>query len=94
MKLLLKGKPLADVKTLGELGLKEGEEATVTAMLMGSAAASSDVEMKEAPAKTKALAEDAFWKELGAFLEKRLGGADIEEDPKEVLKAFRGAWKA
>lgn len=95
LKLLLKGRPLADVKTLGELGFVDGAEGVVTAMLMAGAPAKEvevkEVETAEAPKLVKALADEKFWEGLGGWLAKRLEGA--EEDPKAVLEKFRGAWK-
>ena len=106
LKLLLKGKPLADVKTLAELGIKphdggeqggeEGGEVVITVMLMAGATvggASAETEMKDDDAKVRLLEQDSFWKELGAFLTQKLGAAEVEEDPGKVLTAFRSAWK-
>jgi hypothetical protein len=99
LKLLLKGKPLSDLKTLGELGFKADGDGTITVMLMGGlspAAPGSPVtveaEMKEA--KTKLLAGDTFWKDLKDFLEQRLRKEEVEEDPEKVFDAFRRAWKS
>ncbi|KAA8894064.1 hypothetical protein FN846DRAFT_454768 [Sphaerosporella brunnea] len=104
LKLLLKGKPVSDVKTLSELGFKDGEDVTITVMLMGGAAAAAppassssppvpEVDMKEPPNKTKALSQEAFWEDLKVFLEETLGREDVEEDPKKVLQVFRAAWR-
>ncbi|KAF8245944.1 hypothetical protein K440DRAFT_645482 [Wilcoxina mikolae CBS 423.85] len=102
VKLLLKSKPLSDVKTLSELGFVDGDEVSITTMLMpgkaGEAvptppppAAVPEVEMKDV--KTQVLAEEGFWKELGIFLQERLGKEEVAEDPEKVLAAFRAAWK-
>jgi hypothetical protein len=97
MKLLLKAKPLADVKTIGELGLGDG--AVITVMLMaGGAGASPSIpaegeKVEEEKTKVKALGQAQFWEELKSFLEERLG-EETEEQPEEVLRAFRKAWKA
>ncbi|CCX13892.1 Similar to hypothetical protein [Botryotinia fuckeliana]; acc. no. CCD55490 [Pyronema omphalodes CBS 100304] len=100
IKLLLKAKPLADVKTIGELGLADGAVITVMLMAGGAGAAASGAEgAAEAEAavgageKEKALKGEKFWGELKEFLESRLGEG-TEEQPEEVLKAFRKAWKA
>jgi hypothetical protein len=98
LKLLLKGKPVSDVKTLAELGFKDGEEATITIMFMGPLPAPSapssppvpEVEMKDS--KAKALAQEEFWEALKVFLEEKLGSEDVEEDPKKVLAVFKAAW--
>lgn len=97
---MLKAKPLADVKTIGELGLADGAVITVMLMAGGAGAAASGAEgAAEAEAavgageKEKALKGEKFWGELKEFLESRLGEG-TEEQPEEVLKAFRKAWKA
>ncbi|KAF8543435.1 hypothetical protein BDD12DRAFT_212398 [Trichophaea hybrida] len=101
VKLLLKSKPLSDVKTLSELGFADGDEVTITTMLMpgkaGDAAppppsaAAPEVEMNDV--KTRVLAGEGFWKELGVFLQERLGKEEVVEDPEKVLAVFRAAWK-
>jgi len=105
VKLLLKAKPLSDVKTLSELGFADGDEVTITTMLMpGKASAAPEpvafppppatapeVEMKDV--KTRVLAGEGFWKELSVFLQERLGKEGVAEDPEKVLAAFRAAWK-
>ena len=102
LKLLLKGRPLVDVKTLAELGIKprdggeqggeEEDEVVITVMLMAGATVGG-ASAEDASAKVRLLEQDAFWKELGAFLAQKLGGAEVEEDPGKVLAAFRSAWK-
>lgn len=99
LKLLLKGKPLSDVKTLSELGFADGEEATITAMLMagGGASAAPTPVASPPPAEkecVRLLEQEAFWKDLEKWLQVRLGKKEVEEDPKEVLAAFRKAWSS
>jgi hypothetical protein len=107
LKVLLKGKPVSEVKTLSELGFKDSDEVTITIMLMGgtaaaapSPAASSSIppsppmqEVEMADSKMKALAKEDFWEALKVFLEGELGREDVEEDPKKVLQVFKEAWR-
>jgi hypothetical protein len=99
LKLLLKGKPLADTKTLSDLGLKAGEDAVITVMIMGGAStpvAASPSPGSPAPeekVRAKVLEGEAFWGDLKGFLVERLGKEDLEEDPEVVLETFRNAWQ-
>ena len=100
----MKGRPLVDVKTLAELGIKphdggeqggeeeEESEVVITVMLMAGATVGG-ASAEDVNAKVRLLEQDSFWKELGAFLTQKLGGAEVEEDPGKVLAAFRSAWK-
>lgn len=97
LKLLCKGKPILDVKTLSELGFKHGDDVMITVMVMGGRSASAPIASPQSEPKklsTKALTDGCqFWADLSNFLENKLGGADTEEDPKKVFDVFVNAWK-
>lgn len=95
---MLKGKPLADTKTLSELGLKANEDAVITVMIMGGGAGSpttapTSPSPEKMAAKVKVLDGGAFWSDLRGFLKERLGNEEFEEDPEEVLETFKRAWQ-
>jgi len=87
---------LSDVKTVSELGFADGEEATITAMLMaGGAPAAPPPVASPPPVEEEAvrlLEQEGFWKDLEKWLEVRLGKKEVEEDPQAVLAAFKKAW--
>jgi len=78
----------------GKAGWRRGGcEVVITVMLMAGATVGGTGAEDAANAKARLLEHDSFWKELGAFLTQKLGGAEVEEDPGKVLAAFRSAWK-
>lgn len=95
LRVIVKGKPLADVKTLQELGYKDGDKIDLMVMVMGGGAGTPAVPSpvaSPAPPKAKLLQEETFWEELGGFLKQRCESANADEDPEKVLKTFRAAW--
>ncbi|KAI5798896.1 hypothetical protein EDC01DRAFT_22165 [Geopyxis carbonaria] len=90
IKLLLKGKPLSDEKTLKDLGVEAGADAVLTVMIMGGVASPPPPPEVQ---KVAALQGEDFWVDLKKFLDGKLGADGVKENPEEVLQAFRKAWR-